>query len=402
MSTLPIRVVIVGISWAGIRAAKTIAALSKKGFPNLQVTLVNSRDYFYDIVGAPRAIAERDFCQKLLFPLEGLLRAYEIDPRSPRHRFVKASLLAVNSNETVTLSNGEVIAFDYLVLATGTSGPHPSSLKSLDFDKAVREMSSVNEAVERAQKILIVGGGAVGVETAGEISARYPEKRVTLVHRGRTLLPDNIKTTVGEGAAAKLRKSGVKLVLNEQIMIPDDVEFSNKVRPLGMKSSEGTWYDSDLQILATGSVPQTGYMASLESQTAIKLRDSEGWIRVKPTLQLDCKWFPHIFVAGDANNFPYSAKYAIKAEQQGAIAGENVAKLIYADFSYAAYGRKHKPAELKEWKDHYTHMLVPLGKEMGVAQIFGIGLGNSIISNAVVRHTKGRDYFQWKRDREFK
>ena len=42
--------------------------------------------------------------------------------------------------------------------------------------------------LEKSESVLIVGGGAVGVELAGEIAETYPDKKVTLVHSGTTLV----------------------------------------------------------------------------------------------------------------------------------------------------------------------------------------------------------------------
>jgi apoptosis-inducing factor 2 len=42
--------------------------------------------------------------------------------------------------------------------------------------------------MESSQSILVVGGGSVGVELAGEIATDYPGKKVTLVHKGPRLL----------------------------------------------------------------------------------------------------------------------------------------------------------------------------------------------------------------------
>ena len=47
-----------------------------------------------------------------------------------------------------------------------------------DFSNRIKESSS----------ILILGGGATAVETAGEILHEYPDKKLTVVHRGNRLV----------------------------------------------------------------------------------------------------------------------------------------------------------------------------------------------------------------------
>lgn len=44
--------------------------------------------------------------------------------------------------------------------------------------------ANVARAIAKAGSIAIIGGGAVGVEMAGEVKAAYPGKTVTLVHSG--------------------------------------------------------------------------------------------------------------------------------------------------------------------------------------------------------------------------
>jgi NADH dehydrogenase FAD-containing subunit len=42
-------------------------------------------------------------------------------------------------------------------------------------------------ALKESTDVLIVGGGVVGVELAGEIAAKYGDKNITIVHNGSNL-----------------------------------------------------------------------------------------------------------------------------------------------------------------------------------------------------------------------
>ena len=42
--------------------------------------------------------------------------------------------------------------------------------------------------ISQSNSILIVGGGATGLETAGQIAEKYPAKKVGIVSRGQKLL----------------------------------------------------------------------------------------------------------------------------------------------------------------------------------------------------------------------
>jgi len=53
---------------------------------------------------------------------------------------------------------------------------HDEKALSVDY------LRSYQQQVKRASKIVIVGGGAVGVQMATDLKEVYPEKDVTLIH----------------------------------------------------------------------------------------------------------------------------------------------------------------------------------------------------------------------------
>lgn len=68
--------------------------------------------------------------------------------------------------------------------------------------------------IQSAKSILVVGGGALGVQLAGDIAERYPEKEVTLTH-SRNLLP-RFDPWMHEQASQHLERLGVKLILGSR------------------------------------------------------------------------------------------------------------------------------------------------------------------------------------------
>lgn len=55
--------------------------------------------------------------------------------------------------------------------------------------KSVEYFKSYQLGVEKAASIVIVGGGAVGVQMATDLKEVYPEKNITLVHSRDRLMP---------------------------------------------------------------------------------------------------------------------------------------------------------------------------------------------------------------------
>jgi NADH dehydrogenase FAD-containing subunit len=74
--------------------------------------------------------------------------------------------------------------YDILIIATGSRsaspGPWKTSLKG--YDDTVKGLHEMQEAVGKAKTIVVGGGGATGVETAGELKFEYGDKKeITLV-----------------------------------------------------------------------------------------------------------------------------------------------------------------------------------------------------------------------------
>lgn len=62
-------------------------------------------------------------------------------------------------------------------------------MKHDDKASSVRYLQSHQQRVKEANFILIVGGGAVGVQMATDLKEYYPEKEVVLVHSRPNLMP---------------------------------------------------------------------------------------------------------------------------------------------------------------------------------------------------------------------
>ncbi|HZK01279.1 MAG TPA: FAD-dependent oxidoreductase, partial [Anaerovoracaceae bacterium] len=86
-------------------------------------------------------------------------------------------------NKSLTLSNGDVLSFDKLILATGAKSNVPK-IKGSDFGgvfsiRTIKDIVGVSEFLKNIEKAVVVGGGLLGLETAWEI--RKAEKEVTVV-----------------------------------------------------------------------------------------------------------------------------------------------------------------------------------------------------------------------------
>jgi len=96
-------------------------------------------------------------------------------------------------NKKVKTASGEELEYDKLVLALG-SKPIVPRIEGVELEgiypvsKYKVELEKIFSHVKDAKKVLIVGGGFIGVEVGDEI--RKQGKEVTIVEALDTLLPD--------------------------------------------------------------------------------------------------------------------------------------------------------------------------------------------------------------------
>lgn len=119
--------------------------------------------------------------------------------------------------DEVVLENGEIVKFEFVVIATGAKQAPPAKLLAINKKEACEELRSLQEAIKQAKSIALVGGGAVGVQLAGDIKTFYPEgKRVVLIHSREQLLNSFESESLHEHVLGKLKGMGVDVVLGER------------------------------------------------------------------------------------------------------------------------------------------------------------------------------------------
>lgn len=172
------RVVIVGAGFGGLATAKALAG------SEVAVTLIDQHNYhlfvplLYQVATA--ALSPADIAEPIRHILSGAANV----------NVVMGRVTGIDQEaRQVLLADGSGIAYDRLVIATGSTStyfghdawaPYAPSLKSLEEARTIR--TRVLQAFERAERtqdpaerarlmtIVVVGGGPTGVEMAGSIA----------------------------------------------------------------------------------------------------------------------------------------------------------------------------------------------------------------------------------------
>ncbi|XP_033637579.1 apoptosis-inducing factor 2-like [Asterias rubens] len=347
------RVVIIGGGYGGVAAANKLLG-------KCQLTLIDSKEAFHHCLAALRACTEDGLAGKTFIPYEPTYG------KSFKRGTVVAIL--VDSKE-VLLSGGESIGYDYLIIGTGSQGGFPGNVEGgEDTDVYVSKYTGMLQKVKLAKEIVVIGGGAVGLEMAGEIATDFPDKSVTVVHSRDYLVEgDSLRPAFRDGIKDQLTAKGVKLVLGEKVSNLNDIPRDGSSK-CTVKTNKGTEIQADLAIVCIGKPVKssTTYSKSLQSSMT-----ERGQIRVNEHLQVE--GLTDVFAIGDCSES--GAGLAYVAGAQGELAADNI--------WYSVEKRG-----LKSWKSMGVMMILPIGRNGGMFQV-----GNWVFGTFLSRKIKSEHLF---------
>ncbi|XP_039176433.1 ferroptosis suppressor protein 1 isoform X2 [Crotalus tigris] len=198
-----VRVVIVGGGFGGMEAARL---LRDWGIP---FVLVDMRDSFHHNVAALRASVQSGFAKKTFISFSETFK----------ESFQQGKVVEINlQKHQVLLNDDKVLSFSHLILATGSEGPFPGKFNQLiNMEMAIQAYENIVKEVEKAERVVIVGGGSAGVEMAAEVKTTYPNKEVTLIHSKMALADGGLLPRVREEVKETLTQEGVHLLLGQKV-----------------------------------------------------------------------------------------------------------------------------------------------------------------------------------------
>ena len=162
-----------------------------------------------------------------------------------------------------------------MIIALGSSYDHPFGSTIYDQKEQVNFIQESSNKVKNAKRILIVGGGAVGVELAGEFATDCKDKTVTLLTSADRLLP-RMSSSFSKAATDILKKKNVQIIFNDKIELTNVENFQyNKI-----KSQSGKEIEFDAYFMCIGAKPCT----ELVKKSFPEWVDENGFIKVNENL----------------------------------------------------------------------------------------------------------------------
>ena len=304
-------VLVIGGSAAGIVTALT----GKNQYPEKDFLVIRKEKEVVVPCGIPYIFGSLESSSQNVIPDVGLEKAginliigevIEIDPE----------------NKTCLLADGEKISYEKLVLAIGSIPVKPNWLNGKELDnvftvpKDKEYLDRMIGKLQDKQKIVVIGGGFIGVEISDELKKHG--KDVTVVE----ILPHILGAVFDKELATKAEEilidRGVKVEAGVGIQ-----ELCGNGKVTSVKLQDGKELEADAVILSMGYKPNV----DLAEKAGIKTNEL-GFIVVDQYLRTHT---PDIFAVGDCaekrdfiTNKPIGAMLASTACAEARVTGMNL------------------------------------------------------------------------------
>lgn len=340
-------VLIVGGAYAGLAALVALKNHLKERakLQKVSVTIVEPKAGLLNILGIPRAIVDTDFAKTQFVPFENL-EDISFDFVISNDAFVIDTLgksAKPNNNDfiEVTYVQGSIcdlksrtasyhlnytpeklgkIEFNYLVIAAGRNRHWPTSPVAYNYDSYMKEMVGFRQQIDCCQKIGVIGAGAVGIEIAGDIKSKCPEKEVFLIHPHENFPPEPLPDNFKDLTKNSLERGKVKVMTGYRVeseLKDHELKFTNGET---LKTDFNYWcnkFHNNTNILSSELTP------FVSEKNNIYVNDYLQLTHPKTRVQ-----HLHIFAIGDLVELPIikSAGWALYMGRQVA---NNIVSLIF-------------------------------------------------------------------------
>ncbi|KAF6747531.1 hypothetical protein DFP72DRAFT_919548 [Ephemerocybe angulata] len=402
-------VVVLGVAYGGTKATQVLAA----GLPDYwRLIVIDRNSHSNHVYVMPRFAVLPGHEFKSFIPYTNVF--LDGENKKSNHIVLKTTVKAIRPNHiTISEAFPELgipstdIAFDYAIYALGGHLPAPLDLWSKDPRDTLKPgnekvwtynglksegmawLQERQKVIEASPTVLVVGGGALGIQFATDIKAVHPEKKVTLLHSRKQLLP-RFDQAMHDEIRKTMELQDIELILGERLDLSTTDENQKVVNAQGqrvVRTEKGRELAADLLLLCTGQKPNTQMLEAMDPAT---INPTNGLAYVQRTMQVTTAppveslaadleasvsvsetassskavnapfTYSNIFAVGDVADAFGAIPAGHTAYYQGIVAANNIVKLVT------------KPGEkLEEYTPGEPAIKVSLGLTKGVYQVEG-------------------------------
>ena len=258
------KLVVVGNGMAGVACVEQIL----KYRHDFEITIIGDETHVnYNRILLSSVLAGEKSADEIVLNDIDWYRANGIEPR------LGVRVTAIDADAHVVHgTDGRVIPFDKLILATGSSAFVPP-VPGVDKENVhvFRTLDDTRALLEKSRpgcKAAVVGGGLLGLEAARGLQVQGCD--VTVIHLAETLMERQLDATGGGYLARKMQNLGVRVLTGRQTQA-----FLGNGRVQGLRFACGQEMEADLVVIAAGIRPNAdlGRKAGLEVRRGIVVND---------------------------------------------------------------------------------------------------------------------------------
>jgi len=368
------QIVVAGAGYAGLHVALRLTAKLRSD-PEMGLALVDRHDYHQVITELPRVAGGTRAADAVRIPVQDML--------AERVRFVQTEITGFDLVGRRLLTGAGPIGWRRLVLALGSRpndfaipGLAQRALSVYSADDAERVWAEVSNALtsaaaetdpegqRRLATVVVGGGGATGVELAGELAEILPEAATS-----HGLAPERPAVRLIEAGPTILAGSSPQLI-DKATRILSDLRVQVRTNAAIAAATEEGLRLTDGQLVEGGVFVWAGGVKAPELVADSGLPTGHNG-RVKVDRYLRVLDHPDIYAAGDLASVtdPCTGHVLPPLAQVALEEGETVARNLDAELS-------GKP--LEAFTFHDKGFVVSVGTRRGVADIAGLTTGGRL------------------------
>jgi len=159
--------------------------------------------------------------------------------------------------KTVTLEDGESLAFDRLLIATGSRAVRPPvpgvDLPGVENCWTLEDARKIAEKATAGQRVVLLGAGFIGCIVLEALAAR--DVKLTVIEMAERMVPRMMDDTGGEMIKRWCETKGVRVLTSTRVTAIEQADGG-----LALALEDGGAVGADLVVCATGVQPNIGFL----------------------------------------------------------------------------------------------------------------------------------------------
>ena len=247
-----------------------------------------------------------------------------------------------------TLENGETLACEHLVLATGSTvrrlAVPGADLPGIGYLREIADSDAIRETLEEGARLVVVGGGYIGLEVASVAARRGV--LVTVIETESRLMSRVVSPETSAHYLALHRDAGVDVRTGSSV-----TAFEGEGRVARVRCADGTAFEADYVVIGIG----IGANDALAAEAGL---DTDDGVVVD---EHGAASQPGVWAAGDCTSHP-SRLYGRRVRLESVHNAMSQAKAVAANLCGKATPYDEAPWF---WSDQYDTKLQIVGLAQG-------------------------------------